>query len=56
MSNIWLRQELYSRDEKEVIKKNQGTEGVAEQVDGFSPNSGEREAQGLVSWGSSKNI
>ena len=37
-----LREELYSRDEKEVIKKNQEMEGVAEQADGFSPSFGER--------------
>lgn len=39
-----------------MIKKNQEMEGVAEQADSFSPSSGEREAQGLVSWGSSKNF
>ena len=56
MSNVWLGEELQSRDEKEVIKRESEAEDVAEQVNGVNPSSGEREAQGLISRGHQKNI
>lgn len=46
MNNIWLGKELYSRHEKEVIKKKDSeTEDVSEQVNSFSTSSCEKEAK-----------
>lgn len=53
MSNVWLGEELHSRDEKEVVIKNQ-TKDVAEQVDAFSTSCGVDWFQGGCF--SSKNI
>lgn len=54
MSNVWLGEELQSRDEKEVIKRESEAEDVTEQANGFSSSSGGREAQGLISRGRQK--
>lgn len=54
MSTVWLGEELQSRDEKEVIKRESEAEDMTERVNGFSSSSGGREAQGLISRGHQK--